>query len=111
MRILHLPFCLVALALSATAASPGARQLYMDNCAACHGMDGSGGIGPDLRGNLRHCSDVKAISAVIKNGIPDTQMPAFASLTGSQRAELARYVQQFRHRAQARARKNVARAR
>jgi len=60
---------------------PEGRQLYDQHCAACHGADMTGGIGPDL-------SDVDMPDAdlyqLLYDGIPDGGMPAFASL-GSER--------------------------
>jgi PQQ-dependent dehydrogenase (methanol/ethanol family) len=54
------------------------RKLFAARCASCHGADGGGGeFGPDIadvRG-LRHRD--RTLAALIKNGLPDSGMPAF----------------------------------
>lgn len=60
---------------------PQGGELYQTHCAACHGQDLEGGIGPDL-------TDVDMPDAelyrIIYNGIPEGGMPDFATL-GSDR--------------------------
>lgn len=48
-----------------------AAAIYNANCAGCHNADGSGGIGPDLRGE----DDVAGVVEKINKG--DGKMPAF----------------------------------
>jgi ubiquinol-cytochrome c reductase cytochrome c subunit len=48
------------------------RQVYSANCAACHGADAQGGVGPALRGE-RTRKDTAAAIAWIKN--PTLPMP------------------------------------
>src|ERR1700682_5093831 len=54
------------------------RKLFAARCASCHGADGGGGeFGPDIadvRG-LRHRNG--NLADLIKNGLPDSGMPAF----------------------------------
>jgi len=50
-------------------------QLFMQNCAHCHGADARGDEGPDLRGLLK--SDER-IAAVIQYGIKG-EMPKFGA--------------------------------
>src|ERR1700675_3371047 len=54
------------------------RKLFAARCASCHGADGGGGeFGPDIaevRG-LRHRD--RNVADLIKNGLPDSGMPAF----------------------------------
>ena len=50
-------------------------QLFMQNCAHCHGIDARGGEGPDLHGVSK--SDQR-IAAIIEVGIPG-EMPKFGA--------------------------------
>lgn len=70
-----------------TQAAGDAATLFADNCAGCHAADGSGGNGPDLRGE----DNVQGIAEQIREG--GGSMPAFAGeLTDAQIDELAAYV-------------------
>jgi len=70
-----------AMALAAQTASDAAA-LYARNCATCHGTDRLGGVGPALLPeNLRRLRKGKAVEA-ISNGLPASQMPAFAGSLG-----------------------------
>ncbi|MDZ7642085.1 MAG: cbb3-type cytochrome c oxidase subunit II [Desulfurivibrio sp.] len=53
------------------------RELYAQNCAACHGEGLSGGFAPEL--NALHYPD-EALFAIIHDGIDSQGMPSFASL-------------------------------
>ncbi len=54
-----------------------AADLYAQHCAACHGADRLGGIGPALLPeNLKRVRPKRA-AAAITNGLAATQMPAF----------------------------------
>jgi mono/diheme cytochrome c family protein len=57
-------------------------QLFIENCAICHGFDGQGRIGaklakdwPSIQPNLR-------IKSVISNGVPGSLMPAWSQENG-----------------------------
>ncbi len=64
-----------------------AAALFAANCAGCHDADGSGGSGPDLRGE----DDVPGIAGQIRTG--DGAMPSFAGeLTDAEIDALAAYV-------------------
>jgi mono/diheme cytochrome c family protein len=59
------------------AGSTGA-QLYSTSCAACHGADGGGGLGPKLAGEVqRRFPDLDDQIAVVAEG--RGTMPAFGS--------------------------------
>lgn len=66
--------------------------VYGDYCSACHGVEGEGGGGPQLRGN----GFVKGRAGVINQilfGATDHGMPPFADvLTDQQIAAVATYV-------------------
>ncbi len=61
------------------AAPPDAAALYARHCARCHGAERLGGMGPALLPeNLRRLKRDRA-AAVIRDGRPATQMPAFGA--------------------------------
>jgi mono/diheme cytochrome c family protein len=77
-------------AAGAAAAQPQADKLYAEHCAACHGADRLGGIGPALLpenlARLRRSEAHKVIAA----GRPATQMPGFSDRLDA--AEIERLV-------------------
>lgn len=86
---------LLALALLAPAASAqtDVRELYQAKCAACHGGDRFGAIGPALLpDNLGRLGQAGA-EKVIREGRPATQMPAFgAEISEADAKALAAFV-------------------
>ncbi len=71
-----------------------ASQLYIDNCGACHGHDGSGTVGPSIKGTALTVDKIKAqIDAGTKSG-QDVVMPAFkgGELSDDQINIIANYV-------------------
>src|SRR5215831_6042466 len=69
------------------------HDLFMMNCAHCHGNDARGDEGPDLHGVTK--SDAR-ISALIKNGIQG-EMPKFgAKLTDSDVQALVAFVRSLK---------------
>jgi cytochrome c oxidase cbb3-type subunit III len=74
-----------------TSIAAGKRN-FERHCALCHGIDGSGGRGPNLhRAHLLHAPDDKALNGVISEGIPP-EMPAAWFLSGEEVASVAAYV-------------------
>ncbi|MGI8811095.1 MAG: c-type cytochrome [Pyrinomonadaceae bacterium] len=77
---------------------PSARELYVQNCARCHGSDGrsQNALGRKLEASDLAGEEVQGFSSakithVIRNGRPD--MPAFGKkLSAPQIAALAAYV-------------------
>jgi len=66
------------------AAIEAGRLLFAGGCAACHGADGQGGRGPNLRERIFwHPADEDMLYSVIRKGVPGGGMPA-ASLTEDQ---------------------------
>jgi cytochrome c oxidase cbb3-type subunit 3 len=54
------------------------KSIYMDNCGACHGRAGEGGVGPNLTDNYwLHGGGIKDIFKTIKYGKPDKGMKAW----------------------------------
>lgn len=68
--------------------------IFTQNCIACHGGAGEGGIGPNLTDDYwLHGGDVQDIFKVIKYGVLDKGMvPWEQSLTPAQIAEVANYI-------------------
>lgn len=72
---------------SAPAGGVDAAALFADNCAGCHGEDGSGGFGPDLREE----DNVEGVAERIRQG--GDKMPAFGDkLSDDEIQALAEYV-------------------
>ncbi|MFZ0735273.1 MAG: c-type cytochrome [Candidatus Sulfotelmatobacter sp.] len=70
------------------------KQLLASNCAACHGMDGTGSErAPNITDSprMRELSDVQ-LEDIIANGLPGTGMPAFHSLSDSLIRDLIAYL-------------------
>lgn len=69
------------------------KKLYEGHCSLCHGQTGTGGKGPSLaQPTLRHAPDDAALAEVIKNGIPNSEMPGAWQLTGREASQVAGYV-------------------
>lgn len=70
------------------------RATYTTYCAACHGAQGQGAIGPNLTdGYYIHGGSLTDVFHVITDGIPDRGMPGWEStLSPDQRAELTAYI-------------------
>ena len=70
------------------AAEPGdPPALYAEHCAACHGADRLGGMGPAmLPENLSRLRKTAARDVIAK-GLPATQMPAFGETLGEDQIE------------------------
>ena len=70
-------------------------NLFVQHCAFCHGRDAGGGEdGPDLTRSKVVTDDVGGdkIKPVVRNGRPQTGMPAFASMTDSDLAALVAFI-------------------
>ncbi len=79
-------------AASPTTPAPDIERLFRVKCAACHGVDGSGGAGASFKGKLAHHTTAD-LESVIKNGIPGTAMPSNSTLPAPAVHKLALYVQ------------------
>lgn len=69
------------------------KKEYAERCAACHGADAKGGIGPDLtRKEFSFGRNAAAIAASITNGRPGG-MPSFKSDLSHEKVEaLVKYI-------------------
>jgi len=70
------------------------RRIFESQCAWCHGTEGTGGTGPDLRRSaFRHAATDAALVTIVRTGIPGTEMPSFAiALTENMAWQTAAYV-------------------
>lgn len=75
------------------AAGRGA-PVYAQNCAACHGPDARGGIGPNLLYSNQVLGDDHGEKLVpfLRSGRPDKGMPAFASLGDGALKDVAEFL-------------------
>ena len=75
------------------------HQLFDVHCARCHGIGGTGGMGPPLaRAKLRRAPDDPSLLAVLGGGIPGKAMPAFWQLSEGEVAQVAAYVRSLGRR-------------
>ena len=71
----------------------GGQRLFAAQCTRCHGQDGSGGSGPNLRvPRLRRAADDAALVAVIMDGVGGTAMAAAWQLSDPEVVLVAAYV-------------------
>jgi cytochrome c oxidase cbb3-type subunit 2 len=71
------------------AAMQAGTQLFAQNCAACHGSKGEGGIGPELEPESYPDA---ALFEMIYGGITANGMPSFAALGSTKVWQLVNYV-------------------
>jgi cytochrome c oxidase cbb3-type subunit 3 len=69
------------------------KQLFLGMCSRCHGVEGGGGEGPNLnRPVLSRAPDDQALTAVIRDGIPDRGMPRVRRFTDAELHAMVIYV-------------------
>lgn len=70
------------------------EELYITNCAACHGKQGEGKVGPNLTDEFWiHGGDIKSIFKTVKYGIPEKGMISWqAQLGPSQIQDVSSYI-------------------
>ncbi len=76
------------------ALAPAGKAIFMANCAACHGNNGEGTIGPNLADRYwLHGGEIKDIFKTVKYGVPEKGMvPWEQTLTPAQIAEVSSYI-------------------
>jgi putative heme-binding domain-containing protein len=85
----------------ASAAISRGQQLFDAQCARCHGIGGTGGLGANLRRpTLRRAPDDTALFDVIRGGIPDRGMPDAWQLSDNEVRMVAKYVRSLGQLAQ-----------
>jgi len=68
-----------------TTVQPDGAQLYAQNCAACHGSKGDGGVGVPLDlPDFQYGVDDHFLTQTIRHGRPGRVMPAFTELTDAE---------------------------
>ena len=71
--------CLVVILACFSVSAQTPRGLYQAHCAGCHGPAGEGSRGPALRvAALQRANDLESLVALLRRGIPGTEMPATA---------------------------------
>lgn len=70
------------------------KSIFMDNCAACHGKAGQGGVGPNLTDDYwLHKGSIKDIFKTIKYGFPEKGMKSWQQDLGAKQIhEVASYI-------------------
>jgi putative heme-binding domain-containing protein len=69
------------------------KRLFEAHCARCHGMQGGGGTGANLRRpKLRHAADDDSLFDLIRSGIPGTGMPFTWAMTDNEVRDVIAYV-------------------
>jgi mono/diheme cytochrome c family protein len=71
------------------------EAIFNSNCAICHGNDGRGARGPNLRGSLRNGNQDSEIEAVIRDGLTGTAMPKF-KFEDDELKSVVMYIQSWR---------------
>src|SRR5260370_9952760 len=56
-------------------------RIYTGRCGHCHGLSGEGGRGAVLNGGELHHGSDRDLFLVIRDGIPNTEMPGTRSLS------------------------------
>ena len=52
-------------------------KVYQTSCAACHGANGEGGVGPAMKGGVLTTGPIQQHLDVVVNGVGGTAMQAF----------------------------------
>jgi putative heme-binding domain-containing protein len=81
---------------STTSDLDAGRKLYVGRCGHCHGKNGEGGRGATLNsGRFRYGTSDREIFLVIRNGIPNTEMPGTFSTPEAEVWRIVAYVRQL----------------
>lgn len=69
------------------------KQIFLDNCAACHGSDGGGKVGPNLTDNYWiHGNGIKNVFVTISAGVPGKMQAWKNNFSSSDIQSVANYV-------------------
>jgi cytochrome c oxidase cbb3-type subunit 3 len=83
-----------ATVLTDEASLTSGKSIFLDNCAACHGRSGEGGVGPNLTDDYwLHEGGIKNIFKTIKYGWPEKGMKSWQQDLGAKQIhEVASYI-------------------
>lgn len=91
--LLAVGVCAPAVAAAQSPELDRGRVLFESQCARCHGMDGSGGMGANLRRpQLRRAADDSALADLVQAGIESAGMPGAWQLSRREATYIAAYV-------------------
>lgn len=87
---------LVLLASTSLQAKPSGEQLYSNNCSACHGANGDGGVGvplalPDFQYGVTN----DYLEKTIRLGRPGRIMPAFTNLSNKEIKAIVKHIRSW----------------
>lgn len=84
--------------LTDAASLESGKQTYVTNCASCHGMEGQGGIGPNMTDNYYiHGDDINDIMNVLIKGVVAKGMISWKGILSDQKmTEVASYIMSLR---------------
>lgn len=80
------------------------RSTFNAECAACHGLDGHGSdkaVNISTNTRAQRLSDAE-LASIISNGIPETGMPAFSTLSPTQVREVVGYLRSLQGKGETR---------
>lgn len=95
-----LVFLSALLALGTVQAEPDGSRLYARHCAACHGVEGTGGVGVPLAlpAFLAGAPDAY-LEKTIRHGRPGRVMPAFSGLSDAEVEAIVAHIRGWHHQA------------
>jgi cytochrome c oxidase cbb3-type subunit III len=71
------------------------REVFLNSCAICHGVDASGGEGPNIQRAPATLGEA-AVRNIIMRGVPGTEMPSFfMSLNASEVSDIISYLSEL----------------
>lgn len=77
------------------------RDIFVNNCALCHGVDATGGEGPNIQQAPATLGDA-AVRNIIMRGVPGTEMPSFfMMLNASEISDVISYLRELANTATA----------
>jgi cytochrome c oxidase cbb3-type subunit 3 len=89
-------FLLIALFSCTVQSAPAGQKLYERHCAACHGLDGNGGVGVPLAlADFQYGITDEFLAKTIRHGRPGRVMPAFKQLTDNEIAALVSHIRKW----------------